>query len=167
MKLIFVRHGIAGDKVKFALSGRPDAARPLTAKGVKKMKKAAGGLKKITGRADAVVSSPYTRAVQTAQILAKKLGIKKTEKTAALGPSGRLADLFAYLRKYAAAATVVLAGHEPHLGNIISQCLGGPGAAFVSLGKGGACMVEFKGKPASGKAALVWLLEPGHLQRLG
>lgn len=167
MKLIFVRHGIAGDRVKFALTKRPDAERPLTGKGVKKLKKAASGLKKLVGRADAVVSSPYLRAVQTAEILAGKLGIKKIEKTAALEPSGRLADLFARLKSYGAGAAVVLTGHEPHLGKTISGCLGGPGAAFVSLGKGGACLLEFKGKPAAGKAALLWLLEPEQLRRLG
>ena len=167
MKLVFVRHGLAGDKVKFALSGRPDSERQLTEKGVKKLKQAAGGLKKILGPVDAVVSSPYLRAVQTAGILAKKLKVKRTRKTAALEPSGTLAKLFKYLQGYAPGATVVLAGHEPHLGNMISQCLGGPGAAFASLGKGGACLIEFTGKPAPGKAALKWLLEPEHLQRLG
>lgn len=167
MKLIFVRHGLAGDKAKYVLSGKPDPGRPLTAKGVRKMKKAAAGLKKITGGADAVVSSPYLRAVQTAEILARKLGVKKPGKTVSLAPVGRLTDLLTYLRRYPAGAAIVLAGHEPHLGNIISQFLRGAGEAFVSLGKGGACMLEFKDKPAPGKAALVWLLQPAELQRLG
>ena len=61
MKIIFVRHGLAGDKVKFALSGRPDAERPLTAKGVKKLRKAAAGLKNLIERADAVISGLLTR----------------------------------------------------------------------------------------------------------
>ena len=167
MKLIFVRHGLAGDKVKYALSGKPDSGRPLTAKGVKKMKKGAAGLKKITGGVDAVVSSPYLRAVQTAEILAKKLGIKQVRKTVSLTPTGRLTELLSYIRKFAPGATVVLAGHEPYLSCIVSQFLRGPGQSFVSIGKGGACMVEFKERPAPGKAALVWLLEPGQLQRLG
>ena len=77
MKLVFVRHGIAGDKVKFALSGKPDSERPLTGKGVKRMKKAAVGLDNIVRRADAIASSPYRRAVQTAEILGEALFDKK------------------------------------------------------------------------------------------
>jgi len=166
MKLILVRHGLAGNKLKFASSGRHDSVRPLTEKGIKRMKKAAKGLKNIIRRPDAVISSPYIRARQTADILGKALGVKKIEEFKALEPESKPEGFLSSLNKFSADSLVFLVGHEPHLGAVISECLAGSCASFITLRKGGACMIEFEGKRIPGKAALVWLLEPEQLELL-
>ena len=63
MELYFLRHGIAADEGP-ADSG--DAGRPLTEQGIKKMKEAARGLRRLGVRPEVLLSSPLVRARQTA-----------------------------------------------------------------------------------------------------
>lgn len=167
MKLIFVRHGIAEDKEAFAETGEPDALRPLTGKGKSKMIKAARGLKKIAPSITILVSSPYTRAVETARIIGKVYGNPEIHELEDLVPGGDSGGLFKFFEQQDGDSTVVMTGHEPFLGNLVSACLSVNSGAFVVFKKGGAGMVEFPGKPGRGKGTLVWLLEPGHLQAIG
>src|SRR5215216_4822108 len=70
MKLVIVRHADAGDREEFAQTGKPDALRPLSEKGRQQMKEGAGGLLMLVPKVDLIVTSPYTRAVQTANLAA-------------------------------------------------------------------------------------------------
>ena len=69
MKLYLVRHSNAVDP------GSPeyedDSQRPLTEKGRDKMERIASALKGLGAEPDRILSSPYARAKQTAEILAK------------------------------------------------------------------------------------------------
>jgi phosphohistidine phosphatase len=55
-----------------------DDQRPLSERGHEKMKNIACSLKTLGVKPDLIVSSPYVRAVQTAQILKKVLECKLT-----------------------------------------------------------------------------------------
>src|SRR5436190_1246413 len=70
MQLLIVRHGIAEERETWA--PRNDDLRPLTEEGKKKMKEAAKGLHALVPKLEVLASSPLTRAVQTATILAKE-----------------------------------------------------------------------------------------------
>ena len=72
MELLIIRHGLAGDKTAWAKKGRPDAERPLTKEGRRKLKEAAPGLAKVFGKAELLASSPLVRALQTAELLPKR-----------------------------------------------------------------------------------------------
>ena len=76
MRIYLVRHSNAVDP------GTPgyedDSQRPLTEKGRDKMNKIASALKKMNIKPDLIVSSPYVRARQTAEILEKTLKYKKS-----------------------------------------------------------------------------------------
>ena len=65
--LYFIRHGKATHK------SMPDSKRYLTEKGIKRTKKYAGLLAGQNIKPDLIVSSPATRALQTAEILAEVL----------------------------------------------------------------------------------------------
>ena len=74
MILYLVRHAIAEDT---AASGR-DADRALTADGKGRMRRAVKGLRALDVQLDLLLTSPYRRAVETAEILAGVLGPVET-----------------------------------------------------------------------------------------
>src|SRR5229473_2889447 len=74
MKLYILRHAIALDKTKWH---KKDSERPLTKEGTRKMRKAAKGLKHLKLSFDWILTSPYRRAYETADIVAKTLKSRK------------------------------------------------------------------------------------------
>src|SRR6266542_1252766 len=69
MNLYIIRHAIAVDKGTFEYSD--DSQRPLMEKGKKRMRQIAKGLHALGVEFDLVLSSPYVRAKETAEILAE------------------------------------------------------------------------------------------------
>ncbi len=73
-ELFLLRHGLAGQH------GDPkykdDSLRPLTAEGREKMHRVALGMQTLGLKFDAVISSPYLRAKQTAEIVTRAYKLK-------------------------------------------------------------------------------------------
>ncbi len=164
MRIVIVRHGIAEELQ--AKSGRDDASRHLTKEGRKKMAKGAKGLVKVLPKVDLVATSPLIRAVQTGEIVAKEWGGARTVQIAALSPRKPPANLIEWLNAHPPEATVVLVGHEPHLGTVIGWLTTGLQESFVVLKKGGAALIEVDTPVAPGRGKLHWLMKPGELRRL-
>ena len=78
MNLYLMRHGIALTRDDPSVAH--DAERPLTGKGVKRMRKAAKGLRELAIRFDSILTSPLSRARQTADIVASILGMEASSK---------------------------------------------------------------------------------------
>ena len=165
MQLLIVRHGIAEDRETWA--PRDDALRPLTAEGKKKMKEAAKGLHAIVPRVDVLATSPLTRALQTAAIMAKIYEKGEPAIVDALAPGQRPPAVASWLRTQAPQRTVAVVGHEPGLGALASWLAAGTERSFLELGKGGACLLELGERIEAGAAMLVWALRPSHLRTLG
>jgi len=93
MILYLVRHGIATDRTD--PQSPPDSERPLTAKGVQKSRQAALGLAETGAKPDVILTSPYVRAAQTAEIFAEALGVaqEKIRACEGLKPTGNPADV--------------------------------------------------------------------------
>jgi phosphohistidine phosphatase len=165
-ELVFIRHAIAEDRGVFARTGRPDGERPLTEKGIRRMRLAARGLREELTELAVLATSPLVRAVETAEILAEAFDGIRVERVAALsaGPPEAFLDWY---RSVAGSGTVAAVGHEPHLGAWASWLLAGPAADFVPFKKGGACLLEFPGRVEPGAAVLRWHLGPSHLRALG
>ena len=68
MNLYLMRHGIAVAADEPGISS--DSARPLTPKGIKRIRRAARGLRRLGISFDAILTSPLVRARQTAEIVA-------------------------------------------------------------------------------------------------
>jgi phosphohistidine phosphatase len=166
MQLLIIRHAIAQDRVEFARSGRPDAERPLTDYGRRRMRKNARGLRRVIGRPDVLATSPLARAEETARILAETLGVGSVEPVEALVPERRSRDLLAWLQEQPAEATVAVVGHEPHLGTLVTWLMSGREAASVTLKKGGACLLDLGERAEAGTAVLQWLLTPAQLRAI-
>src|SRR5215468_1467835 len=76
MDLYILRHGLAGSREEW--SG-PDAERPLTNKGRSRSQAAARGLGLLGVAPEVILTSPYLRAAETAQLTAEVLGAPVVE----------------------------------------------------------------------------------------
>ncbi|MFL5385916.1 MAG: phosphohistidine phosphatase SixA [Longimicrobiaceae bacterium] len=168
MRLLVIRHGLAGDRDEFAFTGRPDAERPLTKEGRARMKRAASGLRLIVEELSLVATSPLVRSLQTAEIVAEAFGLTETRTVEELAPERSPDDLLPWLRTQEADTTVAVVGHNPHLGFLVGWLLTGRHENFVELKKGAAAMLHFEDPdpPAPGCATLLWSLAPSHLRKL-
>jgi phosphohistidine phosphatase len=165
MQLYIVRHGIAIDRENPKCP--PDAERYLTEEGVEKTKQVAKGVAALGATAELIISSPYTRATQTAQIFASALDYpkQKIRRTDLLLPGADPSLLFRELAKDKHYASIFLFGHAPQLDDIVAMALGSK-HHITSLKKAGAAFIELKRiSPPIGQ--LVWLGTPKVLRRSG
>ncbi|MBA3406387.1 MAG: histidine phosphatase family protein [Gemmatimonadaceae bacterium] len=166
MKLLVIRHAIAMDREEYAESGNPDDLRALTRKGARRMERIAKALRREVGTIDRLATSPLTRAVETAEIVAGVYGLDDTEITYSLVPDAPLEEFEAWCGAEAAQGVVAIVGHEPHLGSLVTWLLTGFTESRIQLKKGGACLLEFESVPRRGAGRLHWLLAPRQLKQM-
>jgi len=161
MVLYLVRHGIAVDRMDPACP--PDPERSLTAKGKKRTRAVARGLKALDLKADLMLSSPYMRAIQTAQIMADVLGFDsdRIRLTESLLPDKNPVALCEELRQLDG-SQVMCFGHAPNLDEVVAYLLGAPDSA-CSLKKAGVAGLTFR-EPEAGSASLVSFFPPRALR---
>jgi phosphohistidine phosphatase len=162
MELCLVRHAIAEERGP----GWPDdARRPLTDSGRHRMIEGAAGLAQLF-TPDLVITSPFLRAMQTAEILVDHYGLKGLRISESLA-TGEHGALLRELERISA-TRVVLTGHEPHMSGLLSLLLAGDDGLVASLfRKGAAALVTFPASPRPGGGLLEWLLQPSALRALG
>jgi len=166
MDLVVVRHAIAGDREEWAHTGRSDAERPLTPEGRKRMQENARGIRSLVPDLQLLATSPYTRALQTAEIVAREypdLEVVELPALAHAAPPEAIRDWLAGR----AERRIAVVGHEPDLGCLISWLVLGTPEPPVPLKKGGAALVRFAGEPNRGTGELRWLAPPKLLRGLG
>jgi phosphohistidine phosphatase len=153
MDLYLLRHGRAGVRAEW---DGPDSERPLTDAGREEMVAVSSSIAKLGLQIDAVITSPYARAFQTADILAQYLNLQdKLCVDDRLQPGFVTPLLEKVLRPFSTSIGVVLVGHEPDFSLTIQDLTGGR----VILKKGGMARVRMA-YPSLKKAELVWLLQP-------
>ena len=171
LQVLIVRHAIAKDPAEFAQTGTPDAERPLTKQGRKRMRLAARGLAMLVPDVGTIASSPLTRAVETADIVGGRYGKAGAEletlRLSALSPGKPANLLLSWLGEQPRELAVVLVGHEPHLGEFVSWALTGLRDSFVEFKKGAAILLEFEQEVRPGRAKLLWSLRPSQLRMIG
>jgi phosphohistidine phosphatase len=163
MQLYIVRHGIAIDRDDPKCP--PDPERYLTDEGKEKTRQVAMGIAEIGAIPDLILSSPYVRALQTAEIFAHTLEYAKSkiEKTDLLLPGAEPLQLFRELSKDKDCSTTYVFGHAPHLDDLIATALGSK-HHITSLKKAGVALIELKRlAPPSGE--LLWLATPKLLRK--
>ena len=166
MKLLVIRHAIARDREKFAESGQSDDLRPITATGERKMKQIAKALVAEIGELDRLVTSPLTRAMETARIVADAFGIDKPEVTDSLVPDARPEQFEQWCGASNETGVIAIVGHEPHLSTLVTWLLTGRQESRILLKKGGACLLEFDLQPRRDSGTLSWLLTPAQLRKM-
>jgi phosphohistidine phosphatase len=164
MNLFLLRHAIAVEAGSSV--GMSDADRPLSPEGKKKMRKIALGMKTLELSFDLILSSPYVRARETAEIVAHEFGTV-LEFTSRLEVGGDPAALVAEVDARGRDLTdVLLVGHEPQLSRLISYLLAGNSGLSVTMKKGGLCKLDVPRLRYARSASLEWLLTPSQLAHL-
>ena len=167
MKLVLVRHGDAGDANEFAQTGQPDHLRPLSDKGREQMRAVAEGLLKLVPKCDVVATSPYTRAMQTTEIVLAAYERSDAETTSVLEPEAQPSAFEVWIEEHSSAHVVIVVGHEPHLGLLATWLMTGSGRSRVEFKKGGACLLAFDGVATQDRGILQWLMGPKELAAVG
>ena len=165
MNLYIVRHAIAVQR------GTPgyddDSQRPLTDAGRKKMKKIVSGLNQLGLEFDAILSSRYLRASDTAKILAKEFDAQDTVAFSDnLIPPGNFENLINEIHDKYNVNNLALVGHEPMLSSLISWLTTGNTDMKVKLKKGGVAYLLADNLYQDGRAELQWLLTPSLMVEL-
>ncbi|MGB8473439.1 MAG: phosphohistidine phosphatase SixA [Candidatus Acidiferrum sp.] len=165
MEIYVVRHGIAVDRENPKCP--PDPERYLTEEGLEKTKRVATAVAALSAAPDLLLSSPYVRAMQTAEIFAAALDYpkQKIRQTDLLLPGAEPTLFFRELAKDKHTSTLFVFGHAPQLDDLIATALGSK-RHITSLKKAGVALLDLKRvSPPSGQ--LLWLATPKILRRAG
>ncbi len=165
MQVYLIRHAIA--EVRDPLQWPDDTKRPLTPEGADRFRRAAGGLATFVPEVGVVLSSPWKRSWETAQILQEVAGWPKPEKCDALEGHRSPRGLPSLLRQHVQAGSVALVGHEPQMHLLASYLLTGDSARLlIEFKKGGVAAFLLDNAARPGTATLLWALPPRLLRRL-
>ena len=109
--LWLLRHAEAAD-------GRPDAARPLTPRGIRDARATGIALARLGVRLDVCLSSPKRRALETAELVCEPLAVEVVAEPALAG--------FRYEPEQLAAGLgdVLLVGHNPTISSVLRDLTG-------------------------------------------
>ena len=160
MNIHILRHGIA------VAHGAPgyarDADRPLTRAGRRELRQIATAMKKLELSYSLILSSPYARTRQTAEMVADKLRLRdKLKFSEHLIPNGSLEKLIQSLQRSGPRLkNILLVGHEPYLSGMISLLVSGKPHFDVRMKKGGLCKLSIERLEHGRCATLAWLLTP-------
>jgi phosphohistidine phosphatase len=156
-ELYLLRHAHAGDAATW---DGPDATRPLSAKGERQSERLGRFLAGTGFRPDAIVTSPKTRALQTAEIVAVALDVK-VRIDERLGEALDLVALEAILTDAGDPRRPVLVGHDPDFSELLEAIVG---ARQLPMRKGALARVDTLRPLSPGSGTLRWLVPPDLLQ---
>lgn len=156
MQIYLLRHGIAED----GKAGQKDSDRGLTAEGARKLRTALKRAKMAGVSPNLIVTSPYRRAVETAEVAAKALGYTgDLLRTKALQPDSRPETVWDEIRIHRDASQILLAGHEPLMSELAAHLLGSP-TLMIDFKKGSLMRIDLDQLGARPHGILRWLLAP-------
>ena len=153
-RLYFLRHGLAD---RSAWRGDDDL-RPLTPEGAHRLALSARTLDHLALGVDLILTSPLTRALQTAEIVADGLDLRSVlEVDPRLAHGFDVIDVAEILAEWPDRARIMLVGHEPTFSLVVGQLCG---EARVVCKKGGLVRVDLLATDPVPQGELVWLLPP-------
>jgi len=162
MRIVLFRHGPA--ETRDPARWPDDAARPLTPEGVELTRRAARGVARMEPGIERVISSPATRALDTANMLSSSLDLgSEPELLPALAPEGVWRRVLDWLADQPAESVVALVGHQPGLDLLAGGLLRTEGDGALVLKKAGACSITCE-VPEPGRGQLRWWLRPAVLR---
>jgi phosphohistidine phosphatase len=156
MKIYLLRHGIA----EIGRAGEPDSARALTAEGRNQLRETMKVAKEADVIPSLVISSPYRRAVETAEIAVEVLGYEgRIEKSSQLVPESSPEAVWNLLRENRTEDEVLVVGHQPLFGSATGFLLAAPNL-LVDFKKGGIVRIDVSGFGLTPRGQLKWYLTP-------
>ena len=153
--IFILRHGDAEPR-----GSVPESDRQLTPKGKRDVEcvvKLAFG-KKLSP--ELILTSPYRRALETAETARGLLpGKIRLIETPSLLPQAQPEETWKELRSFAKTKQILLAGHEPHLSQLIAYLLGTP-FLTLDLKKGALVRISLDSMTPEPHGELKWIVTP-------
>lgn len=164
-QLFLLRHGIAAR----SLANQTDFEIPLTQEGIQLLLAETLGMKQLQVSPDLILSSPFHRARQTAEIVANELNpsLKSSiEIIEELVPYGNPPKLMSILEEYRHFKSILLVSHQPLMGSVAGYLT--QGAQYhLPFEKGSLGCLEIDETPTMGEEELCWLFTPQELIEKG
>jgi phosphohistidine phosphatase len=157
MEIYLLRHGIAAND---SPTGR-DSDRTLTDEGRSKLRQVLKIVSDGGVRPELIISSPFVRARQTADIAKELLGYKdEIAFSDALVPEADPQDIWQEIRTvHKGSECILLASHEPLMGRCLGYLLGAP-ELLVDFKKGAIVRVDLESLGVHPRGILRWMLIP-------
>jgi phosphohistidine phosphatase len=153
VQIYLLRHGIAENS-------SPDSERALTAEGREKLRRVLGRARSADVAPTLILSSPYRRAMETAEIVVELLGYQgKVVKTRALVPEASPFDAWDEIRQRPDEPAILLASHEPLMSSLAAFLLASP-ALVVDMKKAALVRVDCERIGPEPQGVLKWMLTP-------
>jgi phosphohistidine phosphatase len=161
MNLYLMRHAIAVE----ADENTEDSQRPLTEKGRKRLGKIARNLAKLDLTFDLILTSPYLRARQTADMVADTLNIKPkyVVESENLTPLGFADKLVEEILAHEPVEFLLIVGHEPFLSQLIGILVADDAGLCIEMKQAGLCRLSTERLIYGRCATLEWLMTPVQL----
>ena len=161
MLLGLLRHGVAHDAGPD--TEWRDESRELTDEGRRRMQAAAAGIARLDLGFGAVVTSPLTRCVQTAEIVGAALGLSPRPDPR-IRPGLNVAALIDVALEFPETEAMLVCGHQPDLSTVTADLVSG---GWIEFKKGALALVELPILREHAGGHLIALYPPSALRRLG
>ncbi len=156
MQLYIMRHGIADE----GQPGQSDSERALTADGKKKLRDVLKLARAVRVDPTLILTSPYRRALETAQMAADVLGYKgDIVRSDTLIPAAKPESVWDELRLHGDETQVLLAGHDPLFSYLTGYLLRCPNLQ-IDFKKGAIVRIDLERFVAEPRGVLKWMLVP-------
>lgn len=156
MTLYVLRHAIA----EAHRPGQADSARKVTDRGRAKTRRVLSHARRVGVRPETILTSPYARAVQTAEIAIRELAAAGPPiQTNGLVPFVSAFDLWSELRDHFGSGDIMVVGHNPQLSSLVTLLIGARADALW-LKKSSLVALDVGSAGVQRRAELSWLLTP-------
>jgi len=156
MQIYLLRHGIAED----SRPGLRDFDRALTPEGSAKLRRVLARAQAAGAAPTVILSSPFRRAIQTAQAAAEVLRYAgKIVQTSALIPDAPPAGVWDEIRDRGGESAVLLASHEPLMSSLAAFLLDSP-TLIVDMKKAALARIDCERTGLAPSGVLKWMLTP-------
>lgn len=159
IRVYLVRHGIAVDSAEKGTLD--DSARPLTAKGRRRFRKAAKAFARLGEPLDHIFSSQLVRAVQTAEILVSAVKGDEVGILDELRPDVGVGKLLAEVgRRVKDEEAVALVGHDPQMTALVAVMGNAGKDAELDFRKGSIVRIDVGALPSARPSHPRWWMKP-------
>ncbi|MFZ0706862.1 MAG: phosphohistidine phosphatase SixA [Candidatus Korobacteraceae bacterium] len=161
MIVYFLRHVSAG---QHKVLPKDDEKRPIDKRGEQQCHDVGRALGALGVEVDAIISSPLTRAVQTAELAVAELGYKdRIVISDAMRPEASYDQFHDLLTQYSKSKAIMVVGHNPSISEFLLHLVAGSdGCDCIDFKKGAVAKVEVQEQ----RGVLNWLLTPKMASKL-
>lgn len=154
MQIYLLRHAIAEE----SRPGHADRTRALVPEGRKKLKEVLRLARQADTAVSLILSSPYRRARETADMVADLLSTEaELLETATLQPDGRADQVWQEIRAHKDMDSVMLVSHEPLLSSVAAHLLNSP-SLRIDFKKGALLRIDVESFGPQPHGVLRWMI---------